>query len=124
MVSQTNSGPLQAAGLSAATLHADQGGAAHHAQVRRTLIAALADAMAVRKLSQVQAARLCGTDQPTISKVLRGRTSSVTIDKLLDWLVALGCSVELTIGSAGRSGPGAFTATHAGDLASMSTEGR
>lgn len=119
-----NSGPLHAAGLSAAALREDQGGAVHHAQVRRALIAALADAMAVRKLSQVQAARLCGTDQPTLSKVLRGRTSSVTIDKLLDWLLALGCSVELTIGAVGRSGPGAFTATHAGDLAAISTEGR
>ncbi len=106
------------------TVRDDQGEGVHHAHVRRTLIAAVADAMAVQKLSQVQAARLCGTDQPTLSKVLRGRTSSVTIDKLLDWLLALGCSVELTIGSVDRSGRGALTATHAGELASMSTEGR
>jgi predicted XRE-type DNA-binding protein len=61
------------------------------------LIAAIADAMSARGLTQVQAARLCHTDQPTLSKVLRGRTESVTLDKLLGWLLLLGRSVEIRI---------------------------
>jgi predicted XRE-type DNA-binding protein len=82
-----------------------------HGPVRQILIAAIAEAMAARCLSQVQAARLCRTDQPTLSKVLRGRTSSVTVDKLVDWLLSLGRSVELRIGPTNLSASGSFTAT-------------
>src|SRR5947207_1828244 len=59
---------------------------------RTALIAAIAEAMVARDLSQVQTARLCRTDQPTLSKVLRGRTESVTLDKLVGWLLSLGRS--------------------------------
>jgi len=69
-----------------------------HAVVRAELIAAIAAAMSRRDLSQVQASKLLRTDQPTLSKVLRGRTESVSLDKLLCWLQALGCSVEIRVG--------------------------
>ena len=59
------------------------------------LVTALAETMRERKLTQIQAARLCGTDQPTLSKVLNGRSDRVTIDKLMRWLAALGRPVEL-----------------------------
>ena len=68
-----------------------------HGDARATVIAAIAAAMTVRGLTQVQAARLCQTDQPTLSKVLRGRTESVTLDKLVGWLLLLGRSVEIRI---------------------------
>jgi hypothetical protein len=42
-------------------------------------------------------ARRCRTDQPTLSKVLRGRMESVTIDRLTVWLIALGRTVEIRI---------------------------
>jgi predicted XRE-type DNA-binding protein len=71
---------------------------------RAKLIEAIAETMDVRKLSQVEAAKLCRTDQPTLSKVLRGRTESVTIDKLVDWLLSLGRSVELRVGSTYSTG--------------------
>src|SRR5689334_3029713 len=64
---------------------------------RPLLISAIGDAMTVRRLSQVQAARICRTDQPTLSKVLRGRTDSVSLDKLLEWLLLLGRSVEIRV---------------------------
>lgn len=73
------------------SLHAEETAA------RARLIAAIIGAMEARGLSQVHAAKLCGTDQPTLSKVLRGRTQSVTLDKLLRWLLALGRSVEIRI---------------------------
>jgi PAS domain S-box-containing protein len=59
------------------------------------LVTALAETMRQRKLTQIQAARLCGTDQPTLSKVLNGRSDRVTIDKLMRWLAALGRPVGL-----------------------------
>ena len=71
------------------------------ANARATLVSVIAGTMADRKLSQVQAAKICRTDQPTLSKVLRGRTDSVSLDKLLGWLLALGRPVEIRIGCCG-----------------------
>jgi predicted XRE-type DNA-binding protein len=53
--------------------------------------------MVAKGMTQVQAARVLGTDQPTLSKVLRGRTASISLDKLVSWLVVLGQSVEIRV---------------------------
>ena len=79
------------------------------AHARTTLVSVIAGTMADRKLSQVQAAKICRTDQPTLSKVLRGRTDSVSLDKLLGWLVALGRPVELRIGRCGPNNSATLT---------------
>ena len=50
-----------------------------------------------RKLTQKEAAQRCGTDQPTLSKVLRGRMESVTLGRLTAWLTALGRTVEIHV---------------------------
>ena len=64
---------------------------------KSTLIIAIKDATQRRKLTQQETAHLCHTDQPTLSKVLRGRMESVTIDRLTAWLTALGRTVEIRI---------------------------
>src|SRR5438132_370774 len=64
---------------------------------KSTLIDAIGDTIRRRKLTQQEAAKLCGTDQPTLSKMLRGRMESVTIDRLAGWLTALGRTVEIHI---------------------------
>jgi predicted XRE-type DNA-binding protein len=61
------------------------------------LIIAIKDIVHRRKLTQRDVARLCGTDQPTLSKVFRGRMESVTLDRLTSWLTALGQDVEIII---------------------------
>jgi predicted XRE-type DNA-binding protein len=61
------------------------------------LINALGETIEHRGLTQKEAARRCGTDQPTLSKVLRGRMESVTIDRLACWLTALGRTVEIRV---------------------------
>jgi predicted XRE-type DNA-binding protein len=61
------------------------------------LVAVLAEAIHARKLRQADAAHLCGTDQPTLSKVLRGKLDSVTIDRLAKWIVALGGKIDIRI---------------------------
>ena len=61
------------------------------------LIMAIDETIKRRKLTQLEAARRCGTDQPTLSKVLRGRMESVTIDRLTVWLTALGRTVEIRV---------------------------
>ena len=65
--------------------------------VKSALISAIAETIKARKLTQAEAARLCNTDQPTLSKVLRGRMESLTIDRLTHWLTALGRTVEIRI---------------------------
>jgi predicted XRE-type DNA-binding protein len=71
--------------------------AAAELTVKSTLITTIADTIKARELTQQQAAALCGTDQPTLSKVLRGRMESVTIDRLAAWLNALGRTVEIHV---------------------------
>jgi predicted XRE-type DNA-binding protein len=44
------------------------------------LITAIVETIDKRKLTQKEAAQRCRTDQPALSKVLRGRMESVTID--------------------------------------------
>jgi predicted XRE-type DNA-binding protein len=61
------------------------------------LIDAIAQTIEQRDLTQKDAAKICGTDQPTLSKVLRGRMESVTIDRLAAWLTALGRTVEIHV---------------------------
>lgn len=64
---------------------------------KSALIDAIGETIAQRKLTQQDAAKICGTDQPTLSKILRGRMESVTIDRLAGWLTALGRTVEIHV---------------------------
>lgn len=64
---------------------------------KSALIDAISDTISQRKLTQKDAASICRTDQPTLSKVLRGRMESVTIDRLTGWLTALGRTVEIHV---------------------------
>nr|WP_238484454.1 XRE family transcriptional regulator [Oricola indica] len=62
-------------------------------------------------LSQTRAAKVCFTDQPTLSKILSGRSDSVSTDQLLRWLVQLGCTVEISVQSPTTPKAGAIRAT-------------
>jgi predicted XRE-type DNA-binding protein len=70
---------------------------AEEAMAKSELISAIDTTIRRRRLTQMEAARLCETDQPTLSKVLRGRMESVTIDRLAGWLKALGRTVEIRV---------------------------
>lgn len=70
---------------------------AEEMNVKSALITTIYDTIARRKLTQKEAAKICRTDQPTLSKVLRGRMESVTIDRLTAWLTALGRTVEIRV---------------------------
>ncbi|WP_184655949.1 XRE family transcriptional regulator [Rhizobium soli] len=79
--------------------------------VRADLRAVLARVVADKGLSQTQAAKLCSTDQPTLSKILSGRSDSVSTDQLLRWLVQLGCDVDLTVRNSQKGCPGSIRAS-------------
>lgn len=57
--------------------------------IRRTIEA--------RKLTQTQAARLLGLDQPKISSIINGRLEGFSTDRLLRFLNDLGCDVQISI---------------------------
>ncbi len=71
--------------------------------VKADLVSMVARAVQLRGLTQTEAARLCGTEQATLSKVLRGKVTSVTIDLLAKWLLALGWNVKITASPHRRS---------------------
>ena len=62
------------------------------------LVTAINDTIDARGITQVEAAKIVGMDQPTLSKLLRGRFRSVSTDKLADMLNALGRDVTIVVG--------------------------
>lgn len=47
--------------------------------------------------TQAEAAKHLNTHQPVLSALRHGRLKSITYDRLVDWLVLLGQSVEITV---------------------------
>lgn len=50
-----------------------------------------------KKLTQEQAAKIMNTDQPKVSKVVRGILSDFSIETLVYFLVALGYNIEIRL---------------------------
>lgn len=61
------------------------------------LVSALAEVIAERALSQTKVAAILGVDQPTISKLLRGRTEGLTCDRLMRLLNLLDQDVDISV---------------------------
>jgi len=53
-------------------------------------------------LTQQAAAARIGTTQPELSKILRGKFSEVSLERLMRFLAALGHPIEIKVGRAGR----------------------
>jgi predicted XRE-type DNA-binding protein len=50
-----------------------------------------------RGLTQTKAAAVLGIDQPKVSALLRGQLDGFSIERLVRFLVALGCVIELKV---------------------------
>ena len=70
---------------------------AEDALAKAGMAQAISSIIAKRHLTQREAARLLGIDQPKVSALVRGRLSGFSIDRLLRFLVALDRDVEITI---------------------------
>ena len=57
------------------------------------------DAIKRRRLTQAEAARLVGLDQPKISALMNGRLTGFSSDRLLRCLTALGQDVDIVVRS-------------------------
>src|SRR5438876_7902742 len=60
------------------------------ALAKAELVQRIRDLIAERKLTQVEAAKLLGLDQPKVSALMRGRVAGYSIDRLFRFLNALG----------------------------------
>ncbi len=54
-------------------------------------------------LTQVQAAKLLGVDQPKISALIRGRLSGFSLERLMRFLLLLGQDIRITVRASPRS---------------------
>lgn len=50
-----------------------------------------------RKLTQIEAGSVLGIKQPNVSRLMRGSSGSYSVDRLMEFLTALGHNVEVTI---------------------------
>jgi phage-related protein/predicted XRE-type DNA-binding protein len=68
--------------------------------LRAKLARQIADLIKKRGLSQNQIGAILGVDQSKVSKIVRGRISGFTSDRLFRFLNALGCDVRIEVGAA------------------------
>jgi len=62
-----------------------------------------------RELTQTSTAKLLGIDQPKVSRLLRGRLSGFSVERLFDFLNRLGYNVEVRISPTSRKNTRAKT---------------
>lgn len=65
----------------------------------------ICDIIEERRLTQEQAAKILGVDQPKISALMRGKLSGISTDRLFRFLNALDRDVEIVIKKKPRSRP-------------------
>lgn len=63
----------------------------------------ISEAIRARRLSRSHVARLFGTDQPSISRLLRGQLFGFSTKRLMRFLMIIGRDVEITAKPARRS---------------------
>ena len=66
-------------------------------QAKSRLIMRIEQLLEDRKLSQAQAGKLFGIDQPKVSALLQGKTAGYSLDRLFRFLNALGQQVEIVV---------------------------
>ena len=67
------------------------------ARAKADLAHRIVDIIAGRKLTQVQAGKLLGVDQPKVSALIRGRLTDFSIERLLRFLLLLGQDVHIAV---------------------------
>jgi predicted XRE-type DNA-binding protein len=63
----------------------------------------IAETIRARRLTQTRAARILKIDQPKISRLLQGRLSGFSTERLMHFLTLLGRDVEIVVKPAPRS---------------------
>ena len=82
--------------------------------LKAELVLRLDQAIKALALTQRAAAQRIGATQPELSKILRGKFSEVSLERLLRFLTALGCQIEIKIAAAKPRKTGTVTIREAG----------
>ena len=77
--------------------------------LKAELVVRLAKAIRTLGLTQRAAVRRIGTTQPELSKILGGKFTEVSLERLMRFLTALGHRIEIKIGTAKRNEAGEVT---------------
>jgi len=72
-------------------------------RVKADLAHRIVDLIEARKLTQVQAGKLLGVDQPKVSALKRGRLSDFSLERLIGFLLWLDQDVQITVTPKPRS---------------------
>lgn len=84
--------------LSSGNIWADLGRPdADEAFARAQLMSRVTDLIRRRRLTQARAAEILGTNQPTVSDLMRGKMSKFSLERLIAFLNALDQDVEITV---------------------------
>jgi predicted XRE-type DNA-binding protein len=67
------------------------------AQAKADLVDRIVDIIQERKLTQVQAGKVLGVDQPKVSALMRGRLTDFSLERLLRFLLLLGQNVHIAV---------------------------
>jgi len=73
------------------------------------LAARIVQILEEQKLTQTQAARLLGIDQPKVSQIYRGRLDDFSLERLMRFLTALHQDIRIVVGERPRRGRGRVT---------------
>ncbi|SKB13896.1 conserved hypothetical protein [Planktothrix sp. PCC 11201] len=65
--------------------------------MKAELVRQISELIDQRELTQVEAAKLLGIDQPKVSALIRGKLSGFSIERLLRFLNLLGCDIEIVV---------------------------
>ncbi len=65
--------------------------------IKAELVRQISNLIDARKLTQAEAAKILGIDQPKVSALLNGRLSGFSTDRLFRFLNALGSDVEIRV---------------------------
>jgi len=77
--------------------------------LKAELVLRLGRSLTALGLTQHVVARRIAATQPELSKILRGKFSEVSLERLMRFLTALGHHIEITIEAAPRQQPGTVT---------------
>jgi predicted XRE-type DNA-binding protein len=73
------------------------------ARAKADLVDRIVDIIRARELTQVQAGKVLGVDQPKVSALMRGRLTDFSIERLLRFLLLLGQDVQISVTARPRS---------------------
>jgi predicted XRE-type DNA-binding protein len=65
--------------------------------IKAELVRQISNLVEARNMTQVEAAKILGIDQPKVSALLNGKLSGFSVDRLFRFLNALGSDVEIRV---------------------------